>query len=103
MIADAVQNVRVTVASSIRLRALLSRSPPIIGPTALARLAPDCITPSAEPCFSSDEIFEARLVSDGDANELPIDKIAHVASSNASPPNCGPKNGNAKRLITMRI
>ena len=94
----AAQKVRATDESSMELKALLRRRPPMNGPIARARLAPDCIIPSMLPCSSSDESFEARLVSDGAARAFPIERTVQMPSKSASPPEFGPRKGKAKKL-----
>ena len=86
IIADAVQKVRVTVTSLTLLKALFSRTPPIIGPIARARLAPDCIIPNDVPCLCSGETFDPKLVSEGEANALPIENTAVTIRSQVMPP-----------------
>ena len=80
-----------------RSRRCSARTPPIIGPTARARLAPDCMMPRARPCSCSSGVFDARLVSAGDASELPSDKNADADQQPRRPPESGPDKRHGKQ------
>ncbi len=70
----------------------------IDGPTARARLATDCITPSTLPCWAALALLEARLVNDGAASALPIADSAPT-ESRPSKPMAGFTNGLRNKLI----
>src|SRR4030095_3064835 len=72
------------------------------GPTARAKLATDCVTPSTVPCSSGPTLFDAKLVKVGVANELPIENTPPPINNAASPPAAGPTNGTANKLIAKQ-
>ncbi len=78
---------------------LLINKAATVGPTARARLAVDCVTPNTTPCCAGPALFDARLVSAGVANELPIENTPPPISNPANPPAAGPTNGTANKLI----
>ena len=69
----------------------------MVGPTARARLATDCVTPNTLPCSLRSALLDARLASEGAISALPIEDTVPIARIPIIPMT-GPTKGVANKL-----